>query len=46
MKPEDYHYERRAILGLIASVVATLATGVHAQSVPTMKVFKDPNCGC
>ncbi|RUP07398.1 DUF411 domain-containing protein [Hyphomicrobium sp.] len=46
MKPEGYHYERRAILGLIASAVATLATSVRAESVPTIKVFKDANCGC
>jgi hypothetical protein len=46
MTSEDYRYERRAILGLIASAVATLATRVRAESVPTVKVFKDSNCGC
>ncbi|MBY0560086.1 DUF411 domain-containing protein [Hyphomicrobium sp.] len=46
MKPEGYHYERRAILGLIASAVATLATSVRAESAPTIKVFKDADCNC
>jgi hypothetical protein len=39
-------YTRRATLGLIASATVGLATGVCADSRPTIKVSKDPNCGC
>ncbi len=47
MEPNDYHFERRTILRLLTSAaVVTLATGVHAEPTPVMKVFKDPNCTC
>ena len=39
-------YTRRAMLGLISSVAVGLATGVRAATRPTIKVWKDPNCGC
>jgi hypothetical protein len=34
------------MLGLISSVTVGLATGVRADTRPTIKVSKDPNCGC
>lgn len=37
---------RRAMLGLISSLAFGLATGVRADTRPTIKVSKDPNCGC
>ena len=37
---------RRAMLGLISSAGVGLATGVRAATRPTIKVWKDPNCGC
>jgi len=39
-------FTRRATLGLIASAGISLASGVHAQTLPAIKVWKDPNCGC
>jgi hypothetical protein len=47
MKPDDHHFERRAVLGLLTSaVVGAFATGVRAEPTPAMNVFKDPNCRC
>ena len=39
-------YTRRAMLGLISSVTVGFATGVRADARHTIKVSKDPNCGC
>jgi hypothetical protein len=39
-------YTRRSMLGLISSVTVTLATGVRADTRPTITVSKDPNCEC
>jgi hypothetical protein len=38
-------FTRRATLGLIASAGISLASGVHAQTLPPIQVWKDPNCG-
>jgi hypothetical protein len=47
MNPNDHHFERRAVLGLLSSaVVVTLATGARAETTPAMNVFKRPNCTC
>lgn len=40
------HYDRRAVLGGLALALSPLTTRVWAQSAPTLKVFKDPNCRC
>ncbi len=37
---------RRTMLVMTASAVAGFATGAGAQSKSTIKVWKDPNCGC
>jgi hypothetical protein len=37
---------RRAMLGLVSSLAVGLAAGVRADTRPTIKVSKDPNCGC
>ena len=39
-------YTRRSMLGLISSVTIALATGVRADTRPTITVSKDPNCEC
>jgi hypothetical protein len=39
-------YTRRAAFGLFASATVGLATGVCAETAPTIIVSKDPNCGC
>jgi hypothetical protein len=46
MSPNPRLHTRRAMLGLISSVTVGLATGVRAETRPTIKVWKDPNCGC
>ena len=46
MSPKLGLYTRRATLGLISSIAASLATGVRAATRPTINVWKDPNCGC
>jgi hypothetical protein len=43
---QDDRIKRRVVLGMLASAVVTLATSVRAQTAPSIKVFKDPNCGC
>ena len=39
-------FTRRATFGPIASATVGLATRVSAETRPTIKVSKDPNCGC
>jgi hypothetical protein len=39
-------YTRRSMLGLISSVTVAFATGVRADTRPTITVSKDPSCGC
>jgi len=36
---------RELMLAAVAGLVGT-ATGLQAQDLPTMDVWKDPNCGC
>jgi len=38
--------DRRIALIMFASAVAILATRANAESVPVIKVFKNPNCTC
>jgi hypothetical protein len=46
MSPNLRLCTRRAMLGLISSVTVGLAAGASAATRPTIKVWKDPNCGC
>jgi hypothetical protein len=46
MSPDLPLYTRRATIGLIGLIAASLATGARADMRLTIKVWKDPNCGC
>lgn len=39
-------YSRRLALGLFTSAAIGLAVDAHAEAPLTIKVWKDPNCGC
>src|SRR4029453_8548933 len=46
MVPDLPFCTRRATLGLIGLIAASLATGARAGTRPTIKVWKDPNSRC
>ena len=46
MSPNLRLYTRRAMLGLISSIAASLTTSLRASTRPTINVWKDPNFGC
>lgn len=37
---------RRAVIGMMATTAIGLTTGARAATPPTIKIWKDPNCGC
>lgn len=37
---------RRAVIGMMVAIPIGLATDARAETSPTIKVWKDPNCGC
>ena len=39
-------FNRRQMFGVIASGAAVLATGVRADPLPHVLVFRNPGCGC
>jgi hypothetical protein len=39
-------FDRRSVLGLMASGAAMLATGARADALPHVLVYRNPTCGC